>query len=93
MNLVRYLYCLRSKTSYRQENHAFNMYYLAFNVFCCLSDSANADLAQNMETDENDENSDSTNLTTGDEEATLLRKLEKKKKQLKREEDRLNQMR
>ena len=87
MNLVRYLYFLLSKT--------FCVQYLlsGFQYFCRLSDSANADLAQNMETDENDENSDSTNLTTGDEEATLLRKLEKKKKQLKREEDRLNQMR
>ena len=40
-----------------------------------------------------DENSDGNNVGGGDEENELMRKIESKKRNLKREQDRLNQMR
>jgi hypothetical protein len=46
-----------------------------------------------MQKDGNDENSDNSNVTVGDEDAKLSRKVEKRKKKLQHEEDRLNQMR
>lgn len=53
----------------------------------------NEDLEEDMQKDGNDENSDNSNVTVGDEDAKLSRKVEKRKKKLQHEEDRLNQMR
>ena len=87
-----FIYCLRNKACTGQKNPDRALYYSILIIYP-ISIIADADLAQNMETNENDENSDNSNLMAGDEETALKRKIEKKKNRLNEEEDKLNQIR